>query len=276
MTKGNKKKQQQGAPAERSKRNMTRTGVGKDTGSSPAPTTTGKNEAAPTGRPVCEKCGQVHRACRGHTKHGPNAGKPCGANPRIGQFVCIKHGGNHPAQIKSAKQRLLELVDPALATLYKVLTSDADDSVKVRAALGILDRTGYGPGATLNVQSSKFDEMLAAALGNASAEEVRSTGSVGIDRDLRSNSEADSDDVVDAVWVVERSEDERVRNRLADGPTSDTGNPLGPHHPERAQPGTEFTDDRPTLTREELLMQEHDPDEFRRYMDDKRRRARDQ
>jgi hypothetical protein len=81
--------------------------------------------------------------------------------PRTGQVQCIKHGGNHPAQIKKGRERLLELVDPALAALHRVLTDDSvEDSVKVRAALGILDRTGHGPRAQLGIGVSKWDDML--------------------------------------------------------------------------------------------------------------------
>jgi hypothetical protein len=81
--------------------------------------------------------------------------------PRIGALVCVKHGGNHPGHKRKAKERLLELVDPALAELHRVLTDKhADDAVKVRAALGILDRTGHGPGAKIEVGISKWEQMF--------------------------------------------------------------------------------------------------------------------
>ncbi|GAA1543307.1 hypothetical protein [Nocardioides humi] len=123
-----------------------------------------ESAAGPANRPTCEKCGLLHEGCNAHTKHGPNAGKPCGMKPRIGSLVCVKHGGNHPDHKRKAKERLLELVDPALAALHKVLTDkNADDSTKVRAALGILDRTGHGPGAKLEVGVSKWDHLMEAA-----------------------------------------------------------------------------------------------------------------
>jgi hypothetical protein len=75
------------------------------------------------------------------------------------------HGGALPQVKKAAKERLLELVDPALASLHKVLTNpDADDGTKVRAALGILDRTGFKPGMTIQVEVTKFDEVLEQAV----------------------------------------------------------------------------------------------------------------
>jgi hypothetical protein len=88
------------------------------------------------------------------------SGERCKRAAIKGGFVCTSHGGASPQARKKAKERLLELVDPALAALQKVLTSDADDSVKVRAALGILDRTGFKPGVQITVGVSKWDELL--------------------------------------------------------------------------------------------------------------------
>ncbi|MCP3422976.1 hypothetical protein [Nocardioides pinisoli] len=155
-----------------------RTTVGKD-GRGKARSTKQRESAAPSAkRPPCDKCGQVHGRCAGHTKHGPNAGKPCGANPRAGALVCIKHGGNHPGQKKAAKERLLELVDPALAALHKVLTDpNTDDHNKVRAAQLVLDRTGFKPGMVIEVGMTKFDQVLADAVGLDPA-----TGTVQLDR----------------------------------------------------------------------------------------------
>lgn len=92
-------------------------------------------------------------------------GERCKAPAIKGHQVCRVHGGASPQVIKTAKERLLELVDPALAALHAILSDETtDDPVKVRAALGILDRTGYGPGATLTVQTTTWDEMFADAV----------------------------------------------------------------------------------------------------------------
>jgi hypothetical protein len=63
---------------------------------------------------------------------------------------------------KKATERLQALVEPALVELSRVLRDKhADDAVKVRAALGILDRTGHGPGAKLEVGVvTEFDRLL--------------------------------------------------------------------------------------------------------------------
>jgi hypothetical protein len=93
-------------------------------------------------------------------------GERCRAPAIKGGTVCRVHGGAAGHVKKAAKERLLELVDPALAALHKVLTDkDADDSTKVRAAVAILDRTGHGPGAHIEIGVSKFDQIAANALG---------------------------------------------------------------------------------------------------------------
>lgn len=109
-----------------------------------------------------------------------STGNRCKRAAIKGGFVCTSHGGASPQVRKKARERLIELVDPALGALHKVLSDkDADDAVKVRAALGILDRTGYGPGATIKVEGSKFDEMLAGAIGMNP-----DTGVIELDRSL--------------------------------------------------------------------------------------------
>lgn len=90
-------------------------------------------------------------------------GERCKAPAILGGTVCRVHGGATPNVKKKAKERLLELVDPALAALHKVLTDPAsDDSVKVRAALGILDRTGHGPGSKIEVSGelTRFEQVM--------------------------------------------------------------------------------------------------------------------
>lgn len=143
-----------------------------------------------TNRPTCDTCGQVHTGCNAHTKHGPNTGKPCGAQVRFGQTVCPKHGGNNPHQRKAAKDRLLEMVDPALAELRKIIdnkrTSDAD---KLRAIQMVLDRTGFKSGVEVTVKT-EWDDLLKDTLGAISREGIEGPG---IQRELPAG-------VPDATW----------------------------------------------------------------------------
>lgn len=89
-------------------------------------------------------------------------GRPCHKAPIRGGTVCWKHGGAAPQVQRAAKLRLLDLVDPAIAGLLRALTvkgacdkcgrSD-DPAIVVRAAQIVLDRTGFGPSATVAVEA---------------------------------------------------------------------------------------------------------------------------
>jgi len=78
-----------------------------------------------------------------------------------GGTTCPAHGGSAPQVKRSARQRLAELVDPALAALAANLERVATDprialrpSV-VRSAQLVLDRAGYGPGMKLEVEDKR-------------------------------------------------------------------------------------------------------------------------
>ena len=101
------------------------------------------------------------RQCTATSKQ---TGERCKRAPIVGGFVCDMHGGKIPAVRKSARERLLALVDPALDALLRALKtgpscehcgrSDSDrDPVVLRAAQLVLDRCGYHP--TLTVQQRR-------------------------------------------------------------------------------------------------------------------------
>ena len=120
-------------------------------------------DTAPSKKKAKGKVGQPgskdpSRRC---TATANRTGERCGAPAIKGGTVCRMHGGALPQVKKKAKERLLELVDPALAVLHKILTDpNTEDAVKVRAALGTLDRTGFGPGQTITFQTTEWDEMF--------------------------------------------------------------------------------------------------------------------
>ena len=69
-------------------------------------------------------------------------GKPCGHWAVRGGTVCHMHGGS-AAQVKArARQRLDDMVDPALGKLRKLINAESE-SVSLQAIAQILDRTGY-------------------------------------------------------------------------------------------------------------------------------------
>lgn len=95
------------------------------------------------------------RPCHAHNRQG----KPCREPAMPGAVVCYYHGGAAPAVRRKAQLRLLELVDPAIATLARELTNNKARPIeRVRAAEAILDRAGYGK--QLSVDSEAARDML--------------------------------------------------------------------------------------------------------------------
>ena len=91
------------------------------------------------------------------------SGERCGRTPIRGGTVCILHGGNTEHARRAAQLRLIAMVEPALEALLRALQSappcphcgrsDADrDPSTIRAAQLVLDRAGFGPSATLNLE----------------------------------------------------------------------------------------------------------------------------
>jgi hypothetical protein len=80
--------------------------------------------------------------------------------------VCDRHGGKKPEVVRSAQQRLLAHVDPAIDALFKTLRSHgppcehcgrgdgARDPVVVTAARVVLDRCGFHPSMALQVTTA--------------------------------------------------------------------------------------------------------------------------
>lgn len=78
--------------------------------------------------------------CRAHNK----AGRQCGSPAIKGGSVCRLHGAAAPQVKRKAALRLLELVDPAIATLAREMATADRSSDRQAAANSILDRAGYG------------------------------------------------------------------------------------------------------------------------------------
>lgn len=78
------------------------------------------------------------------TARSKRAGARCKQPAIAGGTVCRYHGGAAPQVIRSAKERLAALVDPAIARLQKLLKSKHEVAA-YRAVKDVLDRNGYKP-----------------------------------------------------------------------------------------------------------------------------------
>ncbi len=58
-------------------------------------------------------------------------------------MVCQKHGGGAPQVKKAARERLNDLIDPAINELGRRVEDSENPAVSLRAAQDILDRAGY-------------------------------------------------------------------------------------------------------------------------------------
>ena len=99
-----------------------------------------------------------------------SAGTPCRRSPMKGGLRCILHGGGSPLARQAAERRLLYGVSLALDRLIETLSEHdhegpcpacgcspiARDPTVLRAALGVLDRSGFGPG--LRLQHSTIED----------------------------------------------------------------------------------------------------------------------
>lgn len=69
------------------------------------------------GTTPCTTCGEVHPGCTAHTKHGPNAGRPCQKPPLKGAKVCTSHGANGRTRAAAARTLEQQAAARAVATL---------------------------------------------------------------------------------------------------------------------------------------------------------------
>lgn len=84
------------------------------------------------------KSAPVARQCSARTKSGPQ----CRRSAILGGTVCKVHGGGAPQVKRKAALRLLELIDPAVATLAREMVNAPNSADRQRAANSILDRAG--------------------------------------------------------------------------------------------------------------------------------------
>lgn len=86
-------------------------------------------------------------------------GEPCNAPAMTGQRVCRMHGGSSPQAKRKAALRLVELIDPAIATLAREMVQADTSADRQRAANSILDRAGV-PRVTKEIGVDTSREVL--------------------------------------------------------------------------------------------------------------------
>jgi len=117
------------------------------------------------------------------TAKSKTTGKQCRNIPITGGTVCVSHGGSIPAVKAAAQRKMIALLDPALAVLYRSLYECEEWPSRIAAALGILDRAGLGPGSTLTLDTDKSD------LSDLSMTELRARARLVAERFAESDEE---------------------------------------------------------------------------------------
>lgn len=84
------------------------------------------------------------------TAKSTRSGEQCKKSAIKGGTVCKTHGGSAAHVANKARERLNELVEPALVQLNRILSAQGtSDSDRLRSIQMVLDRTGFGPGSTI-------------------------------------------------------------------------------------------------------------------------------
>lgn len=78
--------------------------------------------------------------CRAQSKQ---AKRRCARAATPGTTVCKNHGSHNPAVKRKAALRLASLVDPAIATFAREMTTAPKASDRLRAAENVMDRAGF-------------------------------------------------------------------------------------------------------------------------------------
>lgn len=100
----------------------------------------------------CERCGQPHARCSGHTR----AGKPCGQPPMAGQRVCRMHGGKSPQALAKAEERQVEAAaEEEISKLWPGLA----DAAAVKDPIDLLARTGGALEQMAEVIGKRVNEL---------------------------------------------------------------------------------------------------------------------
>jgi hypothetical protein len=129
-----------------------------------------------SGAPIDAPTGRLFNGPRCRAR-AVSTGERCG-NPAIpGAVVCRYHGGAAPQVRAKAQLRLVELIDPAIATLAREMTTAKNSGDRQRAANSLLDRAGVprrtevDHGAAQALLMDRIQEVLARRMGEVTVEQ---------------------------------------------------------------------------------------------------------
>lgn len=98
-------------------------------------------------------------------------GERCKNSAVRGTTVCTHHGGNAPQTRAKARERLMQMVDPVLTELHRIVTKpDTSDADRLRAITLVLDRTGYSAKTEIEVEVKPWEKTMQAILKRPPAE----------------------------------------------------------------------------------------------------------
>lgn len=139
------------------------------------------------------------------------SGERCKRRPIPGGNVCVMHGGSAPQVRRQAEEALIEARVPAARVLRSIVEAynrtacehcgrGDDPNPVIKAAIAVLDRTGFGPSSSLRVevQHSIPDNLQREQL-IARLERMLAV--------LRAQQEEEEREVVDAVVLPEVSDE---------------------------------------------------------------------
>lgn len=80
------------------------------------------------------------------------AGERCLRSATFGMTVCYLHGGRAPQTLATQSRRFKEAAGDAMNYLVAMMSDDTiEPSLRVRIIIALLDRTGHGASASLNI-----------------------------------------------------------------------------------------------------------------------------
>jgi|GEM_PF-2180280 len=107
--------------------------------------------------PIPDRLMRFRQRCRATKANG----EPCKNYAIHGGSVCPMHGGKSGPVKKAARERLLEMVDPAMAQLLRIITKkDTSDADRIRAIQIVLDRTGYHAKAEVTAEIKPWMHLV--------------------------------------------------------------------------------------------------------------------